>query len=209
MNSEFLGDAYDHWKGSLISILSSKFLIRNVAVEPMITDAKPWSKIDLETYRRLLRLESTNPICHGESTFSVGREEYFNEVFQDVDVFLDPDIGIATGGASRKHVKVVELRTLLGKSDRVLMVYQHSGRGPFHKRLLEIRNTIAAGIPSVNSTIYECGRVAMFFISLSKTRIHKIQNAIQEHLRGTAEKRVYGYMDVGEILTFGGSRQPT
>jgi hypothetical protein len=55
VNSKFLGDALDHWKGSLLSILSSKELIKNVAVEPMITDVRPWLKQNLETYRRLLR----------------------------------------------------------------------------------------------------------------------------------------------------------
>lgn len=192
MNSEFLGDAFDHWKGSLIAILSNKLLIRNVAVEPMITDATPWSNENLETYRRLLKLGSTSIICHGNATFSEGREEYFDELPQDGDVFLDPDTGIAMGDAKRKHVKVLELRKLLGKSNRVLMVYQHSARGSFHKRLLEIRDKVSNGIPNVYCTVYECGRVAVLFISLDKTRIHEIQNTLQEYLRGTAESRVWG-----------------
>ncbi len=192
MNSKFLGDAFDHWKGALIVILSNKFLIRNVVVEPMITDSTPWSKENLETYRRLLKLGSTSIICHGNATFSGGREEYFHEIPQEGDVFLDPDTGIATGNATRKHVKVLELEKLLGKSNRVLMVYQHSGRGSLHKRLLEIKDKVSNGIPGVHCTFYECGRVAMFFISLDKTRIHNIQKALQEYLRGTAKSRVWG-----------------
>jgi hypothetical protein len=192
VNSKFLGDALDHWKGSLISILSSKMLIRNVTVEPMITDVRLWSKEDLETYRRLQKLESTSPICHRQSTFSGRRDEYFDGVPEGGDVFLDPDTGIATGNGGREHVKVLELGKLLSKSDRVLMVYQHSARGPFHKRLLEITDIVSHDIPSVHVTIYECGRVAVFFISLNRARIHEIQNALKIYLRGTAERRVWG-----------------
>jgi len=192
VNSKFLGDALDHWKGCLISILLNSRLIRNIAVEPMITDARPWSKDDLETYRRLLRLESTSLICHDQSTFSGSREEYFGAVPKDVDVFLDPDTGIATGTGGRKHVKILELGKLLAKSDRVLMVYQHSARGSFHERLLKIRDRLARDISGVRCTIYECGRVAVFVISLNEDRIHRIQNALKEHLRGTADSRVWG-----------------
>jgi hypothetical protein len=190
VNSKFLGDALDHWKGSLISILSSKGLVRNVTVEPMITDVTPWSKEDLKTYSRLLKLESINQICHGQSTFSGKRDEYFDEVPKHADLFLDPDTGIATSNSGREHVKLLELRKL-AKSDRVLMVYQHSARGSFHKRLLEIRDRLLRDIPNVHCTIYECGRVAVFFISLNKARIHEIQNGLKEYLRGTAENRVW------------------
>ena len=157
----------------------------------MITDVRPWSKEDLETYRRLLKLESTSPICHRQSTFSGRRDEYFDGVPEGGDVFLDPDTGIATGNGRREHVKVLELGKLLSKSDRVLMVYQHSARGPFHKRLLEITDIVSHDIPSVHFTIYECGRVAVFFISLNRARIHEIQNALKIYLRGTAERRVW------------------
>ena len=191
MNSKFLGDALDHWKGSLISILSSKRLIRNVVVEPMITDVRPWSKEDIETYRRLLRLESTSPICHGESTFSGKRDEYFDGVPEDGDVFLDPDTGIATGNGGREHIKVFELGKLLAKSDRILMVYQHSARGSFHERLLKIKDRVSRDICGVHCTTYESGRVAMFFISIDSYRINEIQNTLKKYLRGTAEIRVW------------------
>ncbi|MBW2647795.1 MAG: hypothetical protein JRE23_16815 [Deltaproteobacteria bacterium] len=192
MNSKFLGDALDHWKGSLISILSSKSLIRNIVVEPMITDVRPWSTDDLETYGRLLRLESKSQICHGQSMFSGRRDEYFDGVPYDGDVFLDPDTGIAIGNGGRKHVKVHELGNLLAKSDRVLIVYQHSARGSFHERLLKILDEVSHHIHGVYCTIYECGRVAAFFVSRDGTRIHEIQSTLKEHLRGTAGNRVWG-----------------
>ena len=192
MNIKFLGDALDHWKGSLLSILSRKELIRNFVIEPMITDDSRWSKEDMETYIRLLRLETANRVCHSQTTFKGAREEYFDEVPQTVDVFLDPDTGIATRNGGRKHLKVLEIGKLLAKSDRVLMIYQHSARGSFDERLRNITGAVSRDIPGVHCAVYKCGRVAMFFISLSKVRIHEIQNALKEYLRGKAQKRVLG-----------------
>lgn len=191
MNSKFLGDALDHWKGSLISFLSAKRLVENIVVEPMITDDRPWPNEDLETYGRLLKIDSSSQICHGQSTFSGKREEYFDSLPQDTDIFLDPDTGIATGSAGREHVKVAELGKLLANSDRVLMVYQHSARGYFHERVFEIRDRVSRDIPNVHCIVYECGRVAILFISLDRARIQEIHNALREYLRGTAENRVW------------------
>ena len=132
MNSKYLGDALDHWKGSLISALSQKKLIRNIVVEPMITDATAWLREDLNTYKRLLNLDSTRSICHGNSTFLGKRDKYFTKLLKVGDVFLDPDTGIATGDASKVHIKISELGKLIIDSDRVLMVYQHSAPR-FHK----------------------------------------------------------------------------
>jgi len=190
VNSKFLGDALDHWKGSLIQFLSSKELVKNMVVEPMITDKRPWSNEDLETYGRLLRLESLSQVYHGKSTFSGKREKYFDRLPGNVDLFLDPDTGIATGNAGRKHVKASELRRLLTNSDRVLMVYQHSARGSFHERLCVIRDTVSRDIPNVHCSAYACGQVAVFFISFNKVRIQEICNALKDYLRGTAESRI-------------------
>ena len=190
VNSKFLGDALDHWKGSLIQLLSAKELLKNLVVEPMITDERPWLHDDIETYGRLLGLESSNQIHHAQSTFSGKREEYFNLLPNDTDLFLDPDTGIATGSAGREHVKANELRRLLTNSDRVVMVYQHSARGSFHQRLDEIRDIVSRQIPNVHCSVYECGRVAVFFMSRNRARIQEICNALKEHLRGTAENRI-------------------
>ena len=176
MNTKFLGDAFDHWKGSLISFLSINRLVKNVVVEPMITNDSKWSKEDLETYSRLLKLESSSQICHGQSTFSGDRETYFDALPKNADIFLDPDIGIATSTAGKKRVRVAELEKLLVNADRVLIVYQHSARGFFYKRLIQIGDRISRDIPNVHYAVYECGRVAVFFISLNKARIEELFN---------------------------------
>lgn len=191
MNSEYLGDAFDHWKGSLISILLSKGLIRNVLVEPMITDAQPWDIADVETYKRLLSLGAGCTICHGGSTFSGNRESYFGGIPQHEDIFLDPDTGMGTDNATRKHVKVTEIERLIGQSHRLVMVYQHSNRGDFTERLSALRTTVTDMRSEIHCIVYQCGRVAMFFISRDKGRLDEIEKALREHLCGTAEWRVW------------------
>ena len=156
----------------------------------MITDELPWSENDIETYGRLLRLESSNQICHSQSTFSGKRNEYFALLPDTTDLFLDPDTGIATASARRKHVKTSELGRLLANSDRVLMVYQHSARGSFQDRLGEITDTVFRHIENVYCGTYACGQVAVFFLSLNRVRIEEICKALKEHLRGTAESRI-------------------
>ena len=52
MNLAHLGDALDHWKGSLIELIGGK----NVRVVPMFTDDKPWTEQQIEAYARLLRI---------------------------------------------------------------------------------------------------------------------------------------------------------
>ncbi len=205
LNSKHLGDALDHWKGSLISILFSKQVLGSVVVEPMITDPRPWPEEDIQTYKRLLGLEA---IFHAKSTFpGRSREDYFNEVPKDGDIFLDPDIGILEK-AKKEHIKVAEIINLL-KSDRVVMVYQHSGQrlpkqeaqtnSNFNRWLLGIKNKLTADTAdagadpadSVHCTVYECEQVAMFFISLNRKRIDKIKDVLQKYLKGKAQRRVW------------------
>lgn len=42
MNVTFLGDALDFWKGCLFSRLRAEQLLRNLVVEPLLTDFQDW-----------------------------------------------------------------------------------------------------------------------------------------------------------------------
>jgi hypothetical protein len=188
MRVKYLGDALDHWKGSFLSTLLTKELIANVAVDPMITDDKPWLKEDIDTYRKLLRLEPRNQICHDQTTFpgERTREEYFHEIPQTGDVFLDPDTGIATrhisGTRNKQYIKICEIRELLGRSDRILIIYQHSPRlsSPNQFDWLR-RDAILHDIQNGHCAIWPCGQVAAFFLSLNKARIDRIERVLNEH----------------------------
>jgi len=42
MNSSFLGDALDHWKGSLFESLQKRRIVCELAVDPMASDLAVW-----------------------------------------------------------------------------------------------------------------------------------------------------------------------
>jgi len=189
MNLEYLGDAFDHWKGSLISILRPR-LICPLTVVPMATDAGNWTPEDWQAYRRLLHLGRADIIC--ELPFAAMRDGYFEGVSRDRDIFLDPDTGIATGNARRKHVEIQELNGLLnGSKNRLLMIYQHSARNNFHLRLVDIAGHVQENIQGSHFAVYECRQVAMFFISLDRKRIRDIGKALRAYLIGTANWRIW------------------
>ena len=113
MNLMYLGDALDHWKGSLFEFLQAEQLLRDFAVDPMATDGHFWEDTDFALFARLLRINA-NQILRHEFPL-VQRAPYFNEIDHAGDLFLDPDTGIQTGGNGHpaKYVKPHELAGLL------------------------------------------------------------------------------------------------
>jgi len=109
MRLQFLGDALDHWKGALFQHLCSENLLKDLHVEPMITDSRIWTPKELNTYARLLQLKNTERIIHSDRTFTRTYPDYFKSIKYSGDLFLDPDTGIATGKAYRKHIKTDEI----------------------------------------------------------------------------------------------------
>lgn len=116
MNLEYLGDALDHWKGSLFEYLQSERVVRDLVVDPMATDADQWSDDDFALYACLLRVSVKQIIRH--KALLADRSSYFAEIRQSGDLFLDPDTGVAAHGASpiAKYVKPREVAALLQSS---------------------------------------------------------------------------------------------
>ena len=130
MNLKYLGDALDHWKGSLFRRLCYRNLLSDLHVDPMITDERPWTEEELSIYDRLLNLESVGKLVNSQRTFTVQRQDYFNSIDHRGDLFLDPDTGIAAINITRKHVAIKEIDFLLMKNkSRVIAVYQHNAQG--------------------------------------------------------------------------------
>jgi hypothetical protein len=94
MNLKYLGDALDHWKGSLFECLQFAEVLRDLAADPMAADQDQWSDADFSLYARLLHIRQEQVIRHKESLFS--RDSYFAEIVHQGDLFLDPDTGVAT-----------------------------------------------------------------------------------------------------------------
>jgi len=193
MNRKFLGDAFDDWKGSIIQRLSSEGLLKNLAVEPMITDKQPWAEKELSTYSRLLNLWDIHLILHRTQVFAGNRMEYFKSIGHRGDLFLDPDTGITTGKTSHKHITASELKNLL-ESDttrsRLLLVYQHAAHGSFQDRVESIAQHVFRRIQNLCCTTYECGTVAMLFFSFHKGRIVAIKRFFDDLLGNGDNGRV-------------------
>src|SRR6266542_4206536 len=104
MNLTFLGDALDHWKGSLFESLSRAGILRNFAVDPMASDLPAWRPEDFLLFAQLLRVDRSQIVEHQADLGD--RSRYFAEITHSGDLFLDPDTGVATGrpGASRQHL---------------------------------------------------------------------------------------------------------
>ncbi|MCJ7744334.1 MAG: hypothetical protein MUO99_07250, partial [Dehalococcoidales bacterium] len=91
MNAKHLGDALDHWKGSIIQRMEG--LLERIAVIPMITDDKPWDDKKIETYSRLLSVDRklVMKVMEWNKTTRENRGDYFRNIHHRGDLFLDPD----------------------------------------------------------------------------------------------------------------------
>src|SRR3990172_1779207 len=126
MNLKYLGDALDHWKGSLFEYLANARVMREFAVDPMASDLLEWTKTDYSLFARLLRIDESQLILHHVTLHD--RPRYFREITHKGDLFFDPDTGIATGRVKNReqYIWPREIATLLdGSADRLLPVYQH------------------------------------------------------------------------------------
>jgi len=191
MNLDYLGDAFDHWKGSLFEYLRAENLLRDFAVDPMATDRERWNEADFSLFARLLRIERHQIIPHEASLLA--RARYFAEIVHAGDVFLDPDTGIATSGSSQaaKYVRPRELATLLGSpGGRVVAVYQHVRAQKACVRVDRCLAAIGEEIDAAGWCSYESPTVAMLFLCDEDMRTREIARALKELLGRHAERRV-------------------
>jgi hypothetical protein len=193
LNLRYLGDAFDHWKGSLFESLQQAAVLRDLAVDPLDTDPEDWEEADRALFARLLRIEQSNVVSHQQSLIA-HREIYFQEITHQGDLFMDPDTGIATSrGANASHyLRPAELHDLLdSQPDRVVAVYQHIS----HQRTRERISTVLSVLSSTNRHFaccsYESGTVAMLFLSQNLARASSIDLHFREFLGGQAERRIY------------------
>ena len=182
MKTEHLGDAFDHWKGSIIQRLESRNLLKDIAVIPMLTDSS-WDnqKEKISAYSHLLNLKANKVLQTGKFSGNKHNRERYFEIGHAGDLFLDPDTGVSISSSSNnaKHITISQIEKLLDH-DRVILVYQHRGR---EKCLPQrIVGRIRHQIKRLNSVTYDCGNVAMLFFSYDRDRIEKIKNYIKEDM---------------------------
>jgi hypothetical protein len=191
MNLKYVGDALDHWKGSLFDHLQKQGLLLDFAVDPMATDLDQWIDGDFVLFARLLRINRQQIIDHQASLIS--RSEYFAEITHRGDLFLDPDTGIRTSGSPNpnKYVTPKELAVLLRTTPgRVVVVYQHVRARKTAVRVDGCLCAIAKEIDAVGWCSYESSTVAMLFLCDEDARTLAIATAFRDFLGRHAEYRV-------------------
>jgi len=190
VNLSFLGDALDHWKGSLFESLQQAGVLRNFAVDAMASDWPAWQPEDVSLFSRLLKIDESQLIKH-----SVGlatREPYFDDIQHTGDVFLDPDIGVATGRVKNvnQYVRPSEIGLLLHDRDRLLAVYQHVRAQAVSQRVDTVCRALNGAIDGCNWSSYESGTVAMMFLSRSYQRVAEVTTHFRQLLGRHAIGRV-------------------
>lgn len=192
MNLKFLGDALDHWKGSLFESLSAARVLRDFAVDPMASDVESWLKEDFELFGHLLRIESNQIIRHRTSLRE--RTDYFDEISHKGDLFLDPDTGVETPGVKGdrcRYVRPADLWQLLDTStERLLMIYQHVRGERVCDRVDKVLNGLRVEIGDFTCCSYESGTVAMLFLSRLPARASSVDKHFKDLLGRHADRRI-------------------
>ncbi|MGH8679536.1 MAG: hypothetical protein ACREUQ_14445 [Burkholderiales bacterium] len=190
MNLKFLGDALDHWKGSLFESLQKRGILKNFAVDPMASDLAAWEPDDFTLFSTLLRIDRSQIVPHNCTL--ADRKNYFAEIRHLGDLFLDPDTGVATGkrGASAHHVAASEIAALVGSSDRLLGIYQHVRAQPVSERVDAVCRVIRNEMPKGQWCSYESGTVAMIFIAQKPERVAGVAEHFSELLGRHATGRI-------------------
>jgi hypothetical protein len=194
MNLCFLGDALDHWKGSVFECLQEEKLLKGFLVDPMASDTSPWNMDDSRLYAQLLRVEERQ-LVHHDKTLRGQRNEYFSKIPKAGDLFLDPDTGIKTGRQTSseiyKYLRPPELFELVAtERERLVIVYQHA-RGSVRQRAKDVLIALREQKQPFAYSSYESGTVAMLFFSQSPHRVEAISDCFYRLLGSHAKKRIY------------------
>jgi hypothetical protein len=186
MNLVHLGDALDHWKGSLIELIGGK----NVHVVPMFTDDKPWTEQQIEAYARLLCIRPEDVLKRDGRFSGKTRTSYFCDLGEH-DLFLDPDTGIAPDdkNAKEEHIRTSEIAGLLSVApSRMLLIYQHASRSK--NGLKKKLNLLSKYLPGCGMFAYDSGSVSMVVIGRDRDRVQQALVRLKCWLGPTVSKRV-------------------
>jgi hypothetical protein len=187
VNSIHLGDALDHWKGALLSCLDREGVFDRLVAEPMLTDPSNWREDDFTLYARLLQIAPDRVLRHAV-TLKADRDTYFGEIRHRYDIFLDPDVGVATYcvGDRAKYILPRELEEMLHGS-RLIAVYQHFRAAKVDRRL----KTIVTHFPQGSSwASYGSPTVAMLLLSRDASRIRAAVEALRRSFGRHAKRLV-------------------
>ncbi len=193
MNLRFLGDALDHWKGSVVGGVQSANVVEDFRVDAMAIDIDKWRSEDWSLYAKLLRVRKSQIVEH-TATLERNRKEYFDEIPRSGDLFLDPDTGIKTGSGNRdirQYLKPEELFFLMNyEQRRVVVVYQHVRGMKTRKRVDDVLKVLRSDQPNCYCASYESSNVALLFLSFQRYRFEAVSGYFRKFLGSHADNRI-------------------
>jgi hypothetical protein len=191
MNRDHLGDALDHWKGSLFESLQKARVLKDFAVDPLASDLCDWEPQDFDLYARLLKVKLRQVLLHTRG-IDDNRDQYFGEISHAGDLFIDPDTGVTTGRVTTKHIRPAEIGRLLNSArKRIVAVYQHAARGrQIENRVNEVVTAIRRECEEVQWSFYNAGTVAMLFLTRDCGRADTVSSHFRRFLGPSADWRI-------------------
>jgi hypothetical protein len=192
VNLQFLGDALDHWKGSVFEQLQQAGQLVDFMVDAMASDSEEWKPEDWCLFAKLLRVTPAQIIDHKVSLHGI-RDNYFRDIPRSGDIFLDTDTGIQTGKVTdpRQYLKPVELAKLLGTDEcRLVAVYQHVRAQRTNDRVVKVLDAVRGLRNDFHCLSYESGTVAMLFFSLDRSRVTSLMEFFNKFLGSHAKRRI-------------------
>jgi hypothetical protein len=191
MNLEYLGDALDHWKGSIFESLQKGNVFSDFAVDPMITDISCWQPADYLLYAHLLRIKAEQIIRHNHPLQA--RHSYIGEIIHQGDLFLDPDTGVATSKAGEKYVLFQDIDGLFRRAPgRLLTIYQHIRAQRCADRVDNVTLALQSRIGRFFWRSYESPTVALLFLSRDRSRVAHVEQHFKSVLGSHANARIRG-----------------
>ncbi len=191
MNLKFLGDALDHWKGSLFESLQTAKILQDFAVDLMASDIEPWKQEDLSLFARLRRINNDQIIPH---RFALrDRGGYFAEISHSGDLFLDPDTGVVTKRVKERqcYVYPTEIRRVLeASSNRLLIIYQHVRGQRTSIRVDNVLGAIRKQISGLAWCSYESSTLAIGSFALKPERTIEVAAHFRNLLGSHADRRI-------------------
>jgi len=189
MKLAYLGDAHDHWKGSVFTYLREEEILRGFFVDSMVTDVSPWKAANSKLYAHLLRIDESQLVQHDRTLFEERgqRERYFSNIPRFGDLFLDPDTGIKTSGPTHENYLLPKelFEIMEWERSRLVAVYQHSARGKMRERVERVIAKLAERKTPFSCSSYESNTVALLFFSLAAERAQAVHDCFARLTRGT------------------------
>jgi hypothetical protein len=198
MNLRYLGDALDHWKGSIFEALQEEGLLKSFQVDAMASDMEFWKTEDQELYAQLLRIRPTQLVQHRHDLRN-DRIQYFSELSATGDIFLDPDTGIRTGAVSypEHYLTPNELNEAMKQDEeRLVIVYQHVRAQLTRQRVESVWTVLDQQQIAFSCTSYESGTAALLFFGIGFRRVKKVHDYLGNFLGRHATNRI-GYRPPG------------